>query len=56
MSMISAICAEADLQIVEKAVAKAKRKAREVFVTDEYSKVIIILNDLLQECRDKICE
>lgn len=56
MSMISAICAEAHLGIVTRAIAKAKKSARAQFTTDEYAIVVSILDQVLHECEGKISE
>lgn len=56
MSIISAVCADADLAIIKKAIARAKDQARKQFVADEFGKVTTILNDLLKYCEERICE
>lgn len=49
MSIMSSICADADLEVVRAAVARAMAKA-----TTEEAK--ILLQEVLRECEENICE
>jgi hypothetical protein len=57
MSIISSICAEADLKVVKKAVARAKKQAIDVMTTaEDYNRLTTILDDLQVYCEERISE
>jgi hypothetical protein len=49
MSIMSSVCADRDLEVVRKAIKKAKAKAK----TDEAK---VLLQEVLEECEENICE
>jgi len=56
MSIVSSICAEADLNVVKAGILRAKSQARGQMVTDEYAKTVKILDDLQKYCEERINE
>lgn len=56
MSIISSICAEADIKVVKAAVLRAKDQAKRKIPKGELPKVMEILDDLLKYCDERIYE
>lgn len=57
MSIISSICAEADLKVVKAAVKRAKKQAEETLtLAEDYNRVVTILDDLQKYCDERIYE
>jgi hypothetical protein len=56
MSIISAVCAEVDLDIVRKAIQRAKADAKKQCSAGEFVKVEAALAYVLKECEEKISE
>ncbi len=57
MSIISSICAEADLKVVKAAVKRSKKQAEETLtLAEDYNRVVTILDDLQKYCDERIYE